>query len=338
MGFCLFLFWAFFSVESVHAQTKFSLKADSGTVIMSERRSARSMDQSVQAVCADQSLEYALAKATGLSAINLNNVTSAQAAGQWFDTPAPITVSGADFYAFLPDGAMPLNVSVVLYASDANRLPLGAALATTTIAVTNEFGTGSLDELRQTVNFAAPVMIDGPYVLAVENPSPNPFSVLLNSYQNADGAGEDLGSVNITGTSWIPASSVNIGGVPLDADWLFEPLVTFELEAVITATPICVTKTTTVDFSVDSPFIESRFFDQAAFIGLANESYVWDFDDGSPTAIGPTQSHEYTFIEGVPFNPSVTATLNGWTGICEVIASKPLSLPDCDLVFFDRFE
>jgi len=337
MGFGLFLLWAIFSVESVQAQTSFSLKADSGTVILPERLSALSEGQSVQAVCADQSLEYALAKATGLSAISINNATSAQAAGQWFDTPAPITVSGADFYAFLPDGAMPLNVSVVIYASDADRLPLGTALATTTIAVTNEFGNGTLDELRQTVNFAAPVMIDGPYVLAVENLSPNSLSVLSNSYQNADGAGEDLGSVNISG-AWIQGSSINIGGVPFDADWLFEPLVTFELEAVITATPICVTETTTVEFSVDSPFIESRFFDQATFFGLTNESYLWDFDDGNPTATGPMQSHEYTFIEGVPFNPSVTATLNGWTSICEVIANKPLSLPDCDLVFFDRFE
>ena len=45
-------------------------------------------------------VQYALAKATGLRAININNATSATAFEQYVNAPQPITVYGVDFYAY----------------------------------------------------------------------------------------------------------------------------------------------------------------------------------------------------------------------------------------------
>lgn len=162
--------------------------------------------------------------------------------------------------------------------------------------------------------------------------------MVSNSYQAADGAGEFLASVDLFGT-WILGESVDVGGVIFDADWLIEPIVSFELEPVVTAAPTCLTETAMVEFSADSPFLGSRFFNQAAFLDLIDESYVWDFGDGSPTANGAVQSHEYIFAEGSVFQSALSATLFGWTASCVAEVSIPISTSSsCSFIFSDRFE
>ncbi|AKS43040.1 hypothetical protein WM2015_2682 [Wenzhouxiangella marina] len=301
----------------------------------------RSASVVLQSTCADQPLQYAAAKATGLQSININNATSAQAAGQWFEAPSAIEISSASFYAFVPDSAPAVTVTVAIYGSDAARLPLGEPLATGTILVANELGAGNLPDLLQTVTFAAPLTISGPFVVAIENASPAALNVVSNDYNAADGAGEFLASANIAGT-WLLGSGLNLGGVPLDADWLFEPTVTFELAPAVSATPVCLSDespTTVVQFSASSPFLASRFFNQAAFLNLIGESYQWDFDDGSPVVTGIDPSHEYAFVPGTVYQATLTATLFGWVNQCVAVLSAPIStLPTCELLFSDRFE
>jgi len=335
--FVSFFAWAavaILSTGAVHAQSGFELRPGPDIEILPGHSTSR-------ATCTEQVLAYGLTKGTGLQSISINNATSAQGAGQWFDAPAPIEITGTNFYAFVNDAGAPVSATVAVYASDAvDRLPLGAPLATTTILITNEIGGATLDELRQTVVFASPVVVDGPFVVAVENQSPNSIVLVSNSYTSADGAGEFLASADIAGT-WIPGDQINIGGLPFDADWLIEPIVRFELVPEVTATPVCLTETTTVALSADSPYLQSRFFNLAAFLDLTQESYSWDFDDGSPTALGADQTHEYSFVPGVVYQPTVTATLFpfvGETSCIEVASTTVSTLASCELLFSDRFE
>ena len=72
---------------------------------------------------------------------------------------------------------------------------------------------------------------------------------------------------------------------------------------------------------------------------MPESSFEWDFDDGSSSATGADQSHEYLFVPGSVYEPTVTATLFGWTSNCIATASAPVSmLPTCELLFSDRFE
>jgi hypothetical protein len=161
-----------------------------------------------------------------------------------------------------------------------------------------------------------------------------------NSYASADGAGEFLASADIAGT-WLSSSDVNVGGNPFDADWFFEPIARVELVPEVTASPVCLTETATVALSASSPYLESRFFNAAEFLGLADESYEWDFGDGSPVATGADQSHEYTFVPDTVFTATLTATLfplGGGPGCPEAVIREISTLASCELLFSDRFE
>jgi hypothetical protein len=231
-----------------------------------------------------------------------------------------------------------IDTTVAIYASDdVDRLPLDSPLATVTTTISN--GIGTLDELRQTVSFSSPLIVEGPFVMTVENPSPSGLQVVTNSWVVADGAGEFLASVNLGGT-WYSGSEVNVGSIPLDADWLLEPIVQFELVPEVSATPKCLIESTTVALAASSPFLESRFFNRAAFLQLNEQSYSWDFGDGSPTALGAEQLHKYQFIEGTVYEPILTATLFPLGGeVCLEAATTSVSaLPSCQFIFSDRFE
>lgn len=318
---CAWIGLAMLSMGAAHGQPTVELLADSNAVITFGTPKARGPAQ--RSVCADQPLLYAQAKVTALAGLDINNTTSAQAGGQWYDTPAPIELTGATFYAYVVTPPGSINVTVAVYASDANKLPLGAPLATEVMTLTTELGGGTLPELQQTVNFATPLVINGPYIVAVENRSPTSMGLISNSYTAADGAGEFLASVDLFG-NWTLGSDVNVGGTPFDADWLIEPIVRFDLLPVVTAVPACLTGPATVDLTADSPFMESRFFDQDAFAGATDANYVWDFNDASPPANGASQSHDFTFMGSAVFQPAVTATLNGWTATCVETVSTPV--------------
>lgn len=277
------------------------------------------------ATCGIDTVEYTLNKATGLSALSINNATSALAMSQYFNAPQAITVSGLDFFAYKIDatGGITIDVTVEMFLAGADSLPTGLPLATSTVAVDTAFGGGTLSILRKTTTFT-PVTVTQPYVMVVTNNSPNSVGYIFSDYNVADGAGEWLTGVNLFGT-WTHSYDVNVGGAPFDADMLSYPHVSYSLASSFSVLDDCLLTGTTSFTNSSSPVISDRMYNIAVFVGSEELSYSWDYGYGSPieNAIDPT--HIFPSI-GYNTNITLTDTLYGWTSNC--VADTMIAIGD----------
>ncbi len=318
----------------------------SSTVLTAQPHSLQAMDIAIEldgntpkytgkggAACTGQPLLYALAKATAPQAIAINNATSAQGGGQWFSSPAPVTLQSVTFYAFRTTGSPDVSASVVIYPSDVNRLPTGPGTLIGSTVVAND-SSPTLADMAQTVTASTPLPLNGDFIVAVENHSPDSMGLVANDYTAGDGQGEYLGSADIGGT-WLNGDNISIGGILFDADWLIEPTVDLVMNPTASALPACLSGDTLVTLTGTEPFIESRFFDQFAFAGDTTSNYEWSFDDGAMNETGSSVDHLFT--GGGTYNPSVSATLNGWAGVCTATASTVVdSLPTVDFSYTEN--
>ncbi len=278
--------------------------------------------------CGIDTVMYPTAKATAYSALNINNLTSASAGGQYFDAPQPITISGVEFYAYSITEPS-INAVVEIYSAGPNYLPTGSPLASVTVAVDSNFGGGDLAVLRKVGVFSTPVTVIGAYVVVVRNNSGDFMGLVANSYSAGDGALENLSSLFFT--SWFTGTDVTIGTDSFNADWIFHPLVSYDLTANFVQSFTCLEDpSTSVAFvNLSSAINANRMYNQAAYLGVENFSYTWDFDNGG----GPVNTFDsiVNFIGTGPYNVSLKDTIFGWTSQCA--DSKEVILygkPDAD--------
>ncbi len=257
-------------------------------------------------------VQYALAKANGLRSLNINNVTSATAFGQYVNAPQPITIYGVDFYAYKSnEGDPPVDIELAVYLADSEFLPTGLPLAQKTLRISNGFGMGLLDELRVSGVFDQAITVTQPYVIVVSNDSAIPVVLIFNDWNATppDGLGEFLASADIGG-NWLRGSDVSIGGMPLDADALFEPLVSYDLVTDFIMTPAQDDGSHMVSLTNNSsPILADRMYNQAAFVNAIDQSHEYDLGDGTVLA-GPDASHTYRC--GNIYQITKTDTLLGW--------------------------
>lgn len=325
------LILSLFVMGSASAQT---LQADNALLQMptdaSEMNGINPVFKST--ACGPDTNGYALAKATGLQALNVNNATSAGAVAQYFDAPQAITISGMSFYAWKADvtNGISMNATVSLYAAASDSTPLGAPLATTTVVVDTTFSPGTLDALRKHANFVTPITVTGAYVMVLSNSSATPMSVVFNSWNAADGAGEWLSSAQL-GATWTRGYNLNIGTTPFDADCLFEPHTTYNLNASFLVDDPCFSTGLTLNFTNgSSPVVGNRMYNVAAFQGVTAFSYTWNYGDGSPVENVIDASHTYG-AAGV-YTVTLTDTLYGWTTNCiaDTMVDLGASAPTAD--------
>lgn len=273
---------------------------------------------SKSATCGPDTVEYTLAKATGLSALSINNATSGYAVSQYFNCPQTITLSGVEFFAYKIDatGGTTINVTVQVFAAGADSLPSGLPLVTGTVPVDTNFYGGNLDLLSKFANFP-PINISVPYVVVIENNTANGIGLLFSDYQavpQPDGLQEWLCGVNLFGT-WYNAYDINVGGIPLDCDALFNPRVSYTLNTGFTASANCFSGGPTINFTnTSSPIVEDRMYNVAAFLNQTAASYTWDFGDGGGgNAIDTSNTYANTTLD---YTVYLTDTLFGWTSTC----------------------
>lgn len=278
------------------------------------------------AACGPDTLLYAQAKAAGLRGITLNNSTSANKLAQYYDCPQSVTIRGFEFYAWSPATANPGNTPVTitcrLYNVGIDSLPSGTAVATATVVVDTNFGGGQLSALRKSITFPTPVTRTQPYLLSVETSSGVSVALVTSDWATNDGAGEWLSDVSI-GATWYRGYSINVGGVPFDADVILEPRITYNLTAAFTSSSACLPSATTLNFNnTSSGALENRMYNQAAFLGITRQSCTWDFGDGSPTVNAVDTSHAYA--TGGSFTVTLKDTLFGWGTLCAADTSFTL--------------
>lgn len=273
-----------------------------------------------QAQCGPDTAYYGYAKASTLQGLNINNATSADKAGQWFDAPQQMMLYGFTFYAWLSQGtadSVTLTCRIVLAGQDS--LPTGPVVATTTVKVDSTFRGGNLNAIEKRAIFTNPVLIDYPFVIVIETPSPLNVALVSSDWDSADGGGEWLGMASIPGSGWLHGYNVNVGAVPFDADFVFNPIITYDINAGFTADNSCVLTGGDVTFTntTNNPILQSRFYNQYVFSGTPQAVYAWDYDDGSPVDLLVDTTH--SFAAGLDYNVTLRANMRGWSAICQDI-------------------
>jgi len=290
--------------------------------------------QDRDASCGLDTVLYLTSKSTSTTPLSINNATSAHTMCQYFDGQDGMKIHGMRFYAYKSNsnGGDSIWVVVRVREATADSLPTGIVLAEDSVLIDNNFYLGNLDSLAKFAEFDIPAIVPGPYTISVKNDSPNAITMYGSDYNSGDGQGEWLASARI-GFGWTRGYNINVGGTPYDADMLFHPVVSYDLQAHFTVSPNCLNtggiKTLT---NTSSPIIESRMYNQMALQNNLDSSYTWDFGDASPTENGKDLSHDYG--SGM-FQITLTDTIWGWNTICTAdttISScyQPASITDIE--------
>ncbi|GAB4405844.1 MAG: hypothetical protein OHK0039_07200 [Bacteroidia bacterium] len=287
-----------------------------------------------RANCGPDTLQYALAKATGLAGLNVNTATSAGQIGQWFDAtpPNPVTISGFSFYG-RSSSATGVTVSAVcaVYSAGADSLPAaGPPLASTTIVLDTNFYGGSLALLKKHATFTNPITVTTPFVLVVENPSATGMTFITNSYNADNGQGEWLGMASIAG-NWLHGYELSLGAVDFNADALIEPHVTYSMAVAFTQDQNCIVHDQPATFTNTSdPIVTSRFFNLSSFdrhFGFApkDSTFKWEYAPGVPGEFEINGDYTYTGLN-TSHDVRLYALMLGYSTIC-VDSAAALAIP-----------
>ena len=269
------------------------------------------------AQCGSDTVYYAYGKAKGVRALNINNSNSADKICQWFDAPQQMTLHGFTFFAWQSSGTadtVALTCSAILAGNDS--LPTGPIAATTTVRVDTVFGNGTLVLLEKTAMFSSPVSINFPYLLVIETYSPTAVSVVSSDWDSLDGGMEWLASANIPGTGWRHGYELSVGGPVFNADFLFQPIVTYEIETSFVTDTNCIHNGGAVRFDNTSynPVLHSKFYNQHIFDSADSLIYSWKFGDGTPFRFVEDVLH--TFVPGSNYEVVLSVNIEGWTAVC----------------------
>lgn len=277
----------------------------------------RTVSQSKGLNCANDTVFYGLAKASGLSTIGINTATSAGAVCQYFDCPQSMNISGASFFAWKPDetGGISTNVQLQVYLAGPDSLPTGSPLASVDVAVDTTFGGGSLVVIERFGNFS-PVNVSQPYCMVVSNQSTIGITMAMSSYTAGDGAGEWLGGALI-GTTWLNGYDITLGpGTVFDADVLIQPIVSYGMSAGFSLVgTTCVPEDGAAAWVNESDDINfNKMYSVATFAGAPEDQFSWDYGDGSTLDNVVDGAHTYT---GAPsWTVTLTDSLFGWSSTC----------------------
>jgi hypothetical protein len=285
--------------------------------------------------CGPDSIEFGLLKATGLRLLSINNatVTSANEAHQWYPAPQPILVSGMNFYGRLDNtlGIANQNITINIYQSGPDSMPNGAPLQSINFSLDTNSGAGFLADYKRRVQFNSPVLINNTlgYVISIQNNSTNSIQLISNEPSVGDGANDWCASIkfgSFNTRSYFINFNSGTGIFPFNADWLFEPVIQYELKADFQTTPTCYTPGTPINFINYSSIINvSKFYNLRAFFKSLDKSFFWNLGNGVSGFAIDTAT---TYNTSGPYTVTLTDTISGYYINCvDVKTANIESLP-----------
>lgn len=261
------------------------------------------------AVCGPDTLTYGYFKeifyidTARFSAFGIRNNGQLSGFGQRYNVPVnqTVTLNGTSFYAWsAANTAFSCSVLVEVFNVSPTGVPTGAALASATTLVDTTFGNGLFSALRRNVNFATPVTVSADFIITVRNLSDTTMGIVGNNYVEDAGKGERL-SVARFNNNWISAFNLSNSAGNLDMDFMIEPFVTYNINALFAPNAACIVYGKPISFTNQSSdgFVRSKFFNLEAFFAnfdsVALDSvYFWDLGNGTasfadnPTVTYPT--------------------------------------------------
>ncbi|NNJ56663.1 MAG: hypothetical protein HKP14_11035, partial [Bacteroidia bacterium] len=257
--------------------------------------------------CENDTVEYARLKGSQYQVVS---ISSGYALGQYYDAPDSIEVSGATFYGWnLSSQDDSIQVTVSLYKSGIDTLPTGSAIRSATFMVDTAFNAGVLSELRRSVAFSSSYTTNEPYIITISSSDSIRVGIVTNSYDNGDGAGENIASGTVGGT-WYSCLNLNIGGAVLDCDVLLEPHVSYSTFAEFSG-PNCYNWADSIAFNnTSSPLLNHRMYNRYIRYGIGQYSYYWYMGPGTSTLYG--ESPKFKSLSPKNYNARLITTMYGY--------------------------
>ncbi len=290
----------------------------------------KSQSLSCQTIFEDTLKYVEASKTSALAVIGVNSINDGGAYGyagygQLFEAPDSITLTGFCFYGYVNSGNSD-TVVCRLYTADQSGIP-NIELDSVVVNVPLNIGySGLLNDsvIQICVNFDSPHVIEGDYIVSVENFSSS--DIYLTRNIDGDGASEDLALTYYRGIS-DPSFDGWYKTFPFGAGWnfdlLFEPLVEYTIYSEISLSndTLCLGDTL-VAAALVIPFDDSVFYHRMYNQDFSNYSgYTvsnsYDYGDSSSDTTG---IHAYSLGGMMNVQSYSSLSIIGWTnqlyGIC----------------------
>ncbi|MEQ9187974.1 MAG: PKD domain-containing protein [Cryomorphaceae bacterium] len=291
---------------------------------------------SQRAVCPQDTVKFVLAKATDFDTMSFDP-TFTSALYQYFEAPQDISIEGVRFYGFKTDtvGGNSMYLTVEIRNATVDSLPGNTVLASDSVLITVA---DTSDSLSIFWNYYAHVVdgfnlvVDEPYTVVIKTQTTNPnFSLMHNELDEVSGGGdgnEEWLSGAFQGTGWVKSNVFAPTGVPFDADFFFEPIVQYDMNASFINDPECLFDELgdTVHFFNEATISENRMYNRFAFYGFP-DSQIWNFGDGSP--VYPVVNPAHFYPTNGPYAATLTTRILSWTQqlcvspVTQIIKEKP---------------
>ncbi len=304
------LFLSFITCLSfVFAQQKYSvLPANVEFPRLPDEQTSKKTTHQKSSVCID-TVRYLIQKGTSYPGVIMNNTTSARGIAQYFEAGQPITVHGFKFHCY-NDSATTIKLICYMFDARPDSAPLQPIYATDTIYVQPGYQSYYNSNSIYTARFDTPVNFTGKaYTLAVYNLSNKNLVMYCNNWSTADGKSEWRASLLI-GSSWSRSQNVTVGSVPFNSDAVFEPIVSFNVEAKFVTDSSCVSAGVPTKFFNSSPLMNTPVYNQEKFNNTRRS--WWDFADGSPLVKAVDTTHTYAVNQD--YNVMLYDTMRSWYG------------------------
>lgn len=264
--------------------------------------------------CGVDTSMYVWSKATQLLGVTMNVPSEFSGYSQYWDAPQEMTVYGFSFYAGTNSVNPADSAMIVCTLRDAmpDSTP-GSVLATDTVWALNTYDPLQPGQMKITVIFNSPVIVNGPYHTNIQTWTNLPLGVLSDDYNAGDGGMEELGFWHWTGDStWYPSNEF----FAWDVDWMMESIVEYETWAAFQMTTDTLCAPDSVCMMVDSiaPIYYNRMYNQNALNATAESGFDWIWGDGSGNSAFDDTCHTY-LTEGF-YQPRLAMILVGWTVNC----------------------
>jgi hypothetical protein len=238
--------------------------------------------------------------------------------GQRFEAPDSVKVLGFSFRGFVFSGASD-TVVCRLYTADSFGLPdVQVDSVIHTVPLVAGFTSPlDADAIKNTVMFGSGHLLEGDYIVTVENFASSDMYLVRNTH--GDGVGEDLCLTYYRGLSdasfdaWYSIFSFGAGW---DFDMPFEPIIeySFSSELTISADSICGSDTLIVFdaiVSFDDSVLYNKMYNPnyATYTGY-NTSVNYDYGDGMSDGTG---MHVYSASGNFVVSALDTILTSGWT-------------------------
>lgn len=280
--------------------------------------------------CGIDTIEYPLAKASGMETMELRK-NNLEGLAQWYEVEGNASISGVTIWAktYTLTGTNKTNsVTVNLYVSGPDSLPQAIALATASATVDT-----TMKAVR--VPFLTALNLNGDFMVSIEygNGLTENDTVLVATNMHGDGKGENLTAAFYqfpSGNAWANLSYA-MPGEDRDAfifPWVNISLTTgfdIPLDTVCQAEPVLLTNTSTF-FS--RHYMYNRRIESPLTFG---DAFTWDFGDGMTSA---ATDPDHLWLSSGYYTIGLTARHTGYFANCAEPVAHGIQVADRPIADF----